>query len=144
MTTTRQELILAAVKATLAGTVQVGSRIYRSRAEAFARDEAPALVIEPTTDTSSGPPLSLCHIDWTLNVNIIVHTRGAVPEQLAAPIIADLHTKLMADRSLGGLAMDIWPASVDHQREQADAMAGWTICSYQVRYRTSVTDLSIG
>ena len=45
--TTKRESILADIAASLAGTVQVGSRIYRSRVEAIARAESPAIVIEP-------------------------------------------------------------------------------------------------
>jgi len=49
-----------------------------------------------------------------------------------------------ADRSLGGLAMDIWPLSRDPQFEAADSAAVVEVLSYRVRYRTSVTDLSVG
>jgi hypothetical protein len=137
----KRESILAAIATALVGTVQVGSRIYRSRVEAFARNEAPAIVIEPAADLAENPPLSICYIDWTFTVDIAIHTRGAVPETLAAPIVSDMHSKLMADRTLGGRAMDIWPVSVQHQREQADLASGLSVCSYQVRYRTSITSL---
>lgn len=142
MTDIKRERILAAVTSALAGTTGVSSRIYRSRVEAFARSEAPAIVIEPVDDVPAQEPVSTCKIDWRLQVNILVHTRGAIPDQLAAPIIASLHSKLMADRTLGGLTLDVWPGTVQHQREQADAAAGWTICTYSVRYRTSTTDLT--
>ena len=143
--TIKREQILAAITTALAGTTGVGGRIYRSRTEAFARNEAPALLIEPTPgapDTPKEEPVSTCKIDWRLNVTIAVYTRGAIPDQLAAPIVGDLHSKLMADRTLGGLAMDVWPGPVDHQKDQADAAAGWAVCSYVVRYRTSITDLA--
>jgi hypothetical protein len=143
MTAILREQILDAIATTLAGTVEVGSRIYRSRQEAFARNEAPCLLIEPGTDTAREEPVSNCKIDWRLPVAITIHTRGPIPEQLAGPIIADVHTRLLSDRTLGGLAMDIWPADVNHQREQADATAGWTTATYNVRYRTSLTDLSV-
>jgi hypothetical protein len=142
MTAIRREQILAAIALLLDGTEGVGSRVYRSRQEAFAREEAPCILIEPGTDVAKEEPVSTCKIDWRLPVSIIVHTRGPIPEQLAAPIIADLHAKLMADRSLGGLCMDIYPSEVIHQREQGDATAGWTSCLYSVRYRTSITDLA--
>ena len=143
MTAIKREQILAAIVDALDGTVEVGTRIYRSRQEAFARNEAPAILIEPGTDTPTEQPVSICKIDWRFPVIVTVHTRGAIPEQLAAPIIADIHSRLMADRQLGGLAFDIWPGPVEHQREQADAAAGWTTCTYVVRYRTSVTDLAV-
>jgi hypothetical protein len=140
--TSKRESILAAIATTLVGTTGVSTRIYRSRVEAFARNEAPAILIEPGNDNPGDEPVSTCKIDWRLNVTIAVYTRGQIPEQLAGPIVESLHSKLMADRTLGGLAMDTWPGPVDHQKDQADAAAGWTVCTYSVRYRTSVTDLA--
>ena len=140
--TSKRESILAAITATLAGTTGVSTRIYRSRVEAFARNEAPALVIEPGTDSAGEEVVSTCKIDWRLPVLIAVYTRGAIPDQLADPIISSIHSKLMADRTLGGLVMNIWPGTVDPQMEKADQPALWTVCTYNVRYRTSVTDLA--
>jgi hypothetical protein len=142
MTAIKREQILEAIKDALQGTTGVGTRIYRSRTEAFARNEAPCLLIEPGIDSPSEQPVSTCKIDWRLPVSVVVHTRGPIPEQLAAPIIDEIHTALMADRTLGGVAFDVWPGDVTHQREQADATAGWTSCVYIVRYRTSVHDLT--
>lgn len=138
----KRERILAAITTALSGTTGVSTRIYRSRVEAFARNEAPALLIEPAADSAQDPPISSCYIDWRLNVDIAVYTRGAVPETLAAPIIVDMHARLLADRTLGGLVMDIWPTTVQHQREQGDTAAGCTICSYLVRYRSGLTNLA--
>ena len=140
---TKREQILAAIATTLEGTADVGTRIYRSRVEAFARNEAPALVIEPGTDSASEELVSTCKIDWRLPVLIAVYTRGPIPDQLADPIIASIHSQLMADRTLGGLVMDIWPGTVDPQMEKADQPALWTVLTYNVRYRTSITDLSV-
>jgi hypothetical protein len=137
----KRELILAAIKTTLDGTVQVGSRIYRSRAEAFARDEAPAIVIEPGNDTSAAEPVSSCKIDWTFTVIIAIYTRDAIPDQAADPIIVDIHSQLMADRTIGGLAMDLWPMMVDPQIDKADVSSGWTVCSWRVRYRSSLLSI---
>jgi hypothetical protein len=137
----KREQILAAIKTTLDGTAQVGSRIYRSRAEAFARDEAPAIVIEPGNDTSAAEPVSSCKIDWTFTVIIAVYSRDAIPDQAADPIIVDIHSQLMADRTIGGLAMDIWPMMVDPQIDKADVSSGWTVCSWRVRYRTSLLSI---
>lgn len=137
----RREQILAQIATTLAGTVGVSTRIYRSRVEAFQRNEAPALVIEPGIDTSAPEPVSTCKIDWTLQVLIAVHTRGGIPDQTADPTIVSIHSKLMADRTLGGLAMDCWPVSIDPQFDKADLTSNWTVLTYQVRYRTSISSI---
>lgn len=137
----RREQILAKIATTLAGTVGVSTRIYRSRVEAFQRNEAPALVIEPGIDTSAPEPVSTCKIDWTLQVLIAVHTRGGIPDQTADPTIVSIHSKLMADRTLGGLAMDCWPVSIEPQFDKADMTSNWTVLTYQVRYRTSISSI---
>jgi hypothetical protein len=142
-TATKREQIMAAVAATLVNTTGVSTRIYRSRVEAFSRNESPALVIEPGTDTAASEPVSTCKIDWTFQLIIAVYTRGAIPDQVADPVIKSVHSKLMTDRSIGGLAMDLWPVSVEPQLASADLPALWTVLTYQVRYRSSITDLSI-
>jgi len=137
-----REQILAAITTALAGTVQVGTRIYRSRAEPVARNEAPVLIIEPTDESARQEPVSLCWIDWALNVDVVVYTRGVVPDQQAAPIQVDVHSKLMADRTLGGLVMDVWPVRTQYGRDGGDQVPGWTVMSYAIRYRTRVDDLA--
>lgn len=136
----KREQILAAITSTLAGTASVGTRIYRSRVDAFARSEAPAIVIQPGQDRAL--TYSTCKLDWTFDVLVAVYTRGTIPDQQADPIIISLNSKLMADRTLGGLVMDIVPTVVDPQFDKADQTALWSVCTYQVRYRTDTVDLA--
>lgn len=142
-THTKSEQILAAIATLLAGVSQTSGRVYRSRQEAFARNEAPALVVEPGTSLARPEPVSTCKIDWTLPVTIAVYTRAAIPDQAASPIIRRVHQLLMDDRDLGGLAMDIWPVSHDPQFDRADLPAGWYVLTYNVMYRSDLTDLAL-
>jgi len=138
--TSRREQILSAIATALATTDGVSGRVYRSRVEAFSRNEAPAIIIEPGPDRAQ--TYSICKLDWTLDILVVVHTRGQIPDQLADPILVDAHDKLMADRTLGGLAIDIVPTLSDPQRDKADLTSLWQVNTYQVRYRTAVDDLS--
>lgn len=140
MTTTRREQILSAIATALEDTEGVSGRVYRSRVEAFSRNEAPALIIEPGPDRAQ--VYAICKLDWTMDLLVVVHTRGQIPDQLADPIVADVHSKLMADRSLGGLAIDIVPTLSDPQRDKADLTSLWQVLTYQVRYRTAIDDLT--
>lgn len=140
MTASRREQILSYAATALAGTTMVGSRIYRSRVDAFSREEAPAIVVEPGMDRAV--EFSSCKLDWTLELIIAIYTRGQVPDQLADPIVVDVNTRLMADRSMGGLAIDILPAMVDPQRDKADLTSLWTVLTYKVRYRTDDVNLA--
>jgi hypothetical protein len=139
--TSKRELILQAAAAALVGTNDVGTRIWRSRLEAFQRSEAPAIVIEPGNDEASAPSASNCYIDWNFTLLVAIYTRGHQPEQIADPIVCDVHARLMTDRSLGGLAMDLWPIAVEPSFEKADRPALWTVMTYRVRYRTTTTSL---
>ncbi len=139
--TTRRETILAAVASALTGTTGVSTRIYRSRVEPMSRSESPAIVIEPVSDTAE-QNTSLPTLDWSLTVRISVIVRGAIPDQLADPTVESLHSKLMADLTLGGYAIDVQPQGVTFEMVEADQPAGVISCDYLIRYRTSVTNLA--
>lgn len=138
---TKREGILAAITTALAGTTGVSSRIYRSRAAAFARSESPAIVIEPVQDVCS-TNTSLPTLDWGLMVRITIIVRAPIPDQAADPVIESMHSKLMADLTLGGRAMDIIPEAMTYAFSDADLEAGEIQCDYRVRYRTTVTSLA--
>jgi len=139
--TTKRENILAAIKTALTGTTGVGTRIYRSRVEPMSRNESPAIIIEPVSDTPV-QNTSLPTLDWTLRVRIVVIERGTVPDQAADDTIQSLHSKLMADLTLGGYAIDVEPAQTSFQLLEADQPAGIIFCEFEIRYRTQVADLS--
>ena len=136
----KRENILAAVRTALTGTSGVGTRIYRSRQEAFARDESPAIVVEPINDQAI-IETSLPTLTWTLTVRVAVIVRGTTPDQIADPIIVSAHSKLMADLTVGGYAMDIAPQGVNFDMADADQTAGVIMCDYLIRYRTTLNSL---
>ena len=139
--TTKREDILAAIRTALTDTTGVGTRIYRSRVEPMSRGESPASVIEPLTDTPV-QNTALPTLDWTLRVRISVIVRATVPDQSADEIIESLHSKVMADLTLGGEAIDVQPAQTTFNFFEADQPAGVIFCEYDVRYRTEVADLT--
>lgn len=139
--TTKRESILAAVKTALTGTAGVGTRIYRSRVDPLSRGESPAIIIEPVSDTPE-QNTSLPTLDWTLRIRVVVIERSDVPDQAADDTIESMHSKLMADLTLGGLAIDIQPAQTSFQLLEADQPAGVIFCEYEIRYRSQVADLT--
>jgi hypothetical protein len=147
MTTTKSEQILAYLATELGDLGGVSGRVYRSRTEAFSRNESPSVIIEPSTDTASSQPVSTCYIDWTFQVLIAIYSKGEhglgqdSPDQIADPVIHAIHDLVMTDRTLGGLAMDVWPLSRDPQIVSAEDPSMVTVLTYQVRYRTSLLDL---
>jgi hypothetical protein len=140
--TTKRESIMQALFTALSGTTGVGTRIYRSRVEPVARAESPALVLEPVSDVVE-QNTCLPTLDHVLTVRVVVIVRATVPDQTADPIVQSLHGKIVADLSLGGLAIDVQPGPTEFTLEQADTPVGVIYCTYRVIYRTSVADLSV-
>jgi hypothetical protein len=120
----------------------VGTRIYRSRVEPVARAESPALVLEAVNDVVE-QNTCLPTLDHTLTVRVVVIVRANVPDQASDPIVQSLHGKIVADLSLGGLAIDVQPGPTEFTIEQADTAVGVIYCTYRILYRTSVSDLSV-
>ena len=138
---TKREQILAAIATALASTSGVSGRVYRSRVTAVQRAESPAIVVEPISDTPT-QNTSLPTLDWRMRVRVSVIVRGDVPDQLADPVIESMHTKMVADLTLGGLAIDVQPDEVSFNLVDADQPAGVIFNDYIVQYRTSVASLS--
>jgi hypothetical protein len=109
----------------------------------MARAESPAIVVEPVSDTAE-QNTSLPTLDWSLTVRVAVIVRGNIPDQLADPIVESLHSKIMADLTLGGVAMDVRPVAVNFEMVDADQPAGVISCDYLVRYRTANANLTTG
>jgi hypothetical protein len=136
----KNEQILAQIATTLAGTAGVSTRIWRSRVEAMGRSETPALVIEPLSITYT-QQTSLPTLDALLRVRVTIIVRGTVPDSLADPTMVSLHSKLMADLTLGGLAIDVQPSQTTFNLIEADQPAGLISCEYDIKYRTQVAAL---
>ena len=139
--TTKRETILNAVVTALAGTSNVSTRIYRSRVTAVTRDETPALLITWDSDTPV-QTTSLATLDWSLDITISIISRGDIPDKVADPVIESVHSKIMADLTLGGYATDIIPALTSNEAVDSDQPAGIVNLNYQIKYRTSNTNLA--
>jgi hypothetical protein len=139
--TSKREQILAAIYTALQGTAGVSTRIYRSRVEPMARNETPAIVVEPANITYQ-QNTSLPKLDSTLRVRVVVIVRANVPDQAADATMVDLHSRIMADLTLGGLAIDVQPTQTTFNIVEADQPAGVISCEYDVLYRTQVDDIT--
>ena len=139
---TKREQLLAAIKNTLANTTGVGTRIYRSRVEALTRSETPAIILEPISDTPQDTQNFNDKINWEFKIRISVIVRGSVPDNVADPTVESLHTKVMTDPSVGGLALDIRPSTTSFEILEADNPAGVISCEFDIEYRTSYNSLT--
>ena len=139
--TTKRETILARIATVLAGTTGVSDRIFRSRTTALTRAETPSIIIEPQNDVVE-QTTSLPTLDHTLTVRLSVVVRSGTPHQTADPTVENMHSRLMADLTLNGNAIDIQTADTSFEFIDADQSGGIIGCEYDIRYRTNVDDLS--
>lgn len=136
---TQVELILTAIQSRLV-SASIGASVERSRVVSFEREDLPAVDIKPRDEeaTPHANGLQRC----ILNVEIQIHTRGDVPDQLADPIAASLHAALVADPTLGGLCQRLYYTSRNWTFADADASAGQLAMIYAVHYATPAGDIT--
>ncbi len=119
----------------------VSGRVYRDRAEAFARGERPVLLVEPEADQPD-PGFTTCRTRWTLTVHVLIMISGGAVSRLADPIRCDIYRIMMADQSLGGLATAVRPIPTQWQPEKGNEGPGLVDMGFQVEYRTKEEDLT--
>ena len=81
-------------------------------------------------------------IDWTLRIRVVVVVRGITPENIGDATIESLHTKILTDTTIGGLAKDIRPSTQSFEFIEGDQPSGIITCEYEIDYRTSYNSLS--
>jgi hypothetical protein len=143
--TSRSEVILAGAKAILdAGlTGAAAATVYRDRAEALARNEMPAVVIDWDTQSDSATTNETLTTTMPLEVGILIN--GTPLTLLADPIWVAAHELLMAKAtgvpSLPGV-VGIIPTG--RQTERVSGEIGVLRCSYAVTYQTFQLDVTNG
>ena len=139
---TKREAILSRLITQLAGTVGVGTRIYRSRVTPVSRDEGAVLIVEPISDSCE---TRRDKFQWTLNVRLSVIVRGSATQtadQAADATVKSIHDKVISDITLNGNAIDMTPRNVNFDLIDGDQPSGVVSCDYIIIYQTSTTDLS--
>ena len=160
MTATRTERIMAAIEVLMAGIPGLGTRIWRDRFEPVAREECPALLIYPENEPHEHGP-SLPVLDAELLVQFELSISGRPLSQLADPIRAEIHRRLMdgiyidslegnwddlpnldtiTPPNLGGLCYDIRSVGVGWDGSSGEI--GVVRLRYLLKFRTLRTDLS--
>jgi hypothetical protein len=139
MSTVREQII-AAVFTKLQTCSSATGGVFRSRVLALQRSETPSIAVEPISDNAD--PSMLGVIAWSMQLRIAVIARGSVPDSLADPVVLDVHNKMISDRRLGGLSIDIEPAGVKFELMEGDQAVGVISLIYQIEYRTKADDLT--
>ena len=139
--TTKRENILARLLTVITPTTGISNRAYRDRVVALTRTQTPSILIEAVDDTPE-QNTSLPTLDWSMTVRCAVIVRSSTPVTTADAVVENMHSRIMADLTLNGNAIDIQPADTSFEFIDADQSGGIIGCEYEIRYRTNVDDLS--
>jgi hypothetical protein len=127
---TKTEQIVAAIVAVL----EVAGLTVRADTESlFSFEDLPVVVVDAGNEAPRAPGIGV--VDWDLALSLFIGASGPAPKLAAEPTRAAAHAALYADRTLGGLVMDIVAGSVNRQIDEENPALGITEAIYHITYR---------
>ena len=137
-----REAIVAAVMGKLVAAVTPVA-VLRQPTVALPRERMPALVI--VVESDQAVQRSSDRMERTLVLRMTALARDPVSGYAVADdLICQAHAALLADQTLGGLALGITEGEADWQAEDADIDAIALPVVYHITYRTHVSDITQG
>lgn len=138
----RRELLIRAVMGCCQAAVTPAT-VLRQPTTTIARDQTPALVLAIVSDAPV--KRSNDRMERELVVRLTSYVRDpADGYAVADDLLCKAHLALLADNTLGGLALSLAEMEADYQAEDADVEAIAIPAIYRITYRTLVSDISQG
>ena len=138
----RRELLIRAVMSCCQGAVTPVT-VLRQPTTAISRDQTPALVLAIVSDAPV--KRSNDRMERELVVRLTSYVRDPTDGYAVADdLLCKAHLALLADTTLGGLALSLAEMEADYQAEDADVEAIAIPAIYRITYRTLVSDISQG
>jgi len=117
--------------------------VVRQPVAAIARAQTPLLVVTVVSD--SPVTRSNERMERELVLRILAHARDPTDGYAVADdLLCRAHLALLADVTLGGLALSLAEMEADYLAEDADGEAIAIPAFYRITYRTLVSDISQG
>ena len=139
----RERILLAVLDAVRAPVETLGATLHRSPTVAISREQCPALVVFPESESITERAND--RVTRELTVRLVALARAvppAIPETEADRLLTAAHAAMLADRNLGGLCLGIREQDCEWEVEDADSVAASIPARYAITYRTLDTDLS--
>lgn len=136
--------LVSAVKAALAADPPVSANIFVNRRRSVPEDENTSLVVRlDTADPEQGAILD-APIEWETDIAVECYARGGSDEdvlQAVHDLAAQAWQRLLADPTLGGLAVGIEPRRVEWDFENTGEFLAAQILNFTVLHSTSSNNL---
>jgi hypothetical protein len=122
------------------------ARVFAERESPLEKDECPGINLslgQSRTGQTLGSDGDWDVLGVTVQFVIAVHTRGEPQTTLADPFLGASHAAVMADPSLGGVAMRLRFSGSQRRASPADATAGIYDMNYEVTVAVSERTLAL-
>lgn len=140
----REQVLLAAMEAVRPSALKLSATVHRSPTVAISREQCPALVVLPESEEITERAND--RVTRELTIRVVALARAvppAIAETEADMLLTAAHAALLADGTLGGLALGIREQECEWEVEDADAVAVALPARYRITYRTLANDISI-
>lgn len=137
----RAEAIAERARVVLTSATAAGVNVFRDRADAFSREESPAILIELVDEDSTplgGSRLGLAseQDEDVLRLAVITCVRGASWQSVADGVRVAAHALLVGDATLRGLVASLRRDRCEWKAASADQPFGYAAQIYAVKYAT--------
>jgi len=129
--TTKVEDIVAAIKTTL---TNAGITVRDNTDALYSFEDKPVVVVSPG-DEIPAPVVGQGFVYWDMEVSLLIGADGAEPKLAPEPTRQSAHAALYADRTLGGVVIDLHVLRVTRNIDSENPAAGITEAVYQFKYR---------
>lgn len=139
----REQILCAVMETVCLAAEGQGATVHRSPTVAISREQCPALVVFPESESITERAND--RVTRELIVRVVALARAvppAVPETEADRLLTAAHAALFADGTFGGLALGIREQDCEWEVEDADAVAAAIPARYSLTYRTLAHDIS--
>lgn len=138
---TRAEQLTAAIFTALTTpTALANGNVWRSKLRPIPQESDLAIVVRQGAD-SRGQATTIENVQRQLVVTTEIYARGDIPDQLADAVIEDVITRVLADRSLGGLCDNIVPGNRVPEWAARDTDLVVVDVDFLIDYETSNSNL---
>lgn len=124
--------IIAAITAKL---IAAGLTVREDTDALYSFEDKPCIVID-CGDEFPDPVFGQGFVYWNLAVTLVIGADGPVPKLAPESTRATAHAALYAERTLGGVVVDLVAGQVTRSIDAQNPAAGITQAVYQLKYRS--------
>ena len=140
----RERILQALVARLNPVAMDQAATVWRTPSVAITRDQCPALVVFPESESLSDRANDRVTRELTVRITALARAVPPVnPETQADALLCAAHATLMLDVNVGGLALGVREVESELEVDDADGVAASTSARYQITYRTLIADIAI-